>query len=51
MSNADWQYKDSEPFFQEEAMEGAINDGTIRLFKGIDWSDGQYPAAPKMYIA
>ena len=37
--------------FRGEEMEGAINDGTIRLFKGIDWSDGQYPAAPKMYIA
>lgn len=36
--------------FRGEEMEGAINDGTIRLFKGIDWSDGQYPAAPKMYI-
>jgi hypothetical protein len=37
--------------FRGDGMEEAINDGTIKLFKGIDWSDGQYPAAPKMYIA
>jgi hypothetical protein len=36
--------------FRGEAMEQAIDDGTIKLFKGIDWSDGQYPAAPKMYL-
>jgi hypothetical protein len=37
--------------FRGDEMAEAIDDGTIRLFKGIDWSDGQYPAAPKMYIA
>jgi hypothetical protein len=37
--------------FRGDEMNDAIEDGTIRLFKGIDWSDGQYPAAPKMYIA
>lgn len=36
--------------FRSEEVDEAIDDGTIRLFKGIDWSDGQYPAAPKMYI-
>jgi hypothetical protein len=37
--------------FRGDEMAEAIDDGTIRLFKGIDWSDGQYPAAPKMYIS
>jgi hypothetical protein len=37
--------------FRGDEMSEAIDDGTIRLFKGIDWSDGQYPAAPKMYIS
>ena len=37
--------------FRGTQVDDAINNDTIRLFKGIDWSDGQYPAAPKMYIA
>jgi len=36
--------------FRGTQVDDAINNDTIRLFKGIDWSDGQYPAAPKMYI-
>jgi hypothetical protein len=37
--------------FRGTQIDDAINNDTIRLFKGIDWSDGQYPAAPKMYIS
>jgi hypothetical protein len=36
--------------FRHEQMEEAIDNGTIKLFGGIDWGDGQYPAAPKMVI-
>jgi len=36
--------------FRHEQMEDAIDNGTIELFGGIDWGDGQYGAAPKMYI-
>jgi hypothetical protein len=36
--------------FRHDQMEDAIDNGTIKLFGGIDWGDGQYPAAPKMVI-